>query len=370
MRFLPPHELSNMKRFLQPLIIATLLPITNQASELIEVAQSPEVMWNGVTVSNKGRVFASIPTMQGNPTVGVAEIMQDGSMKPYPGGTWNTPEDNTPDGERFIGINAVVSDANDQLWVVDPAGGFGSTPALGKAKLVQIDIPTDTVKRVYHFSTDVLPERGFINDVRIANNHAFLTDSGLGALLVVNLSDGKVRRVLADDARLKADPNLKLTINGSPYLNASGKTPQMHVNTMDVSPDGQFLYFQPNGGPRLLRVLIDKLCNADPSDSGLAASVEDVGTTRFNAGMTFGPDGSLYYSDIEISGITRRLPDGTFETLVSNPELIAWPDASRISPDGFLYFPAAQINRLPNNNPTGESLIEKPFRLFKIKLPQ
>ncbi|AHF93287.1 gluconolactonase [Opitutaceae bacterium TAV5] len=345
------------------------VPAFSASAELVEVARSPEHMWNGVTVSKTGRLFASFPAMAGARTLSVGEILPDGAIRPYPGGTWNTYEKGDPTHDRFVGVNAVVSDDRDRLWVVDPAGGFGSVPLAGQAKLVQIDLAADTVARVYPFPTDVVPERGFINDVRIAGGHAILTDSGLGALIVLDLDTGRSRRLLADDPRLKADPNLTLTIDGRPYLNAQGRTPQMHVNTLDLSPDGRHLYFQPNGGPRLLRLPLALLIDPAQDDTALSAAIEDLGPTRFNAGMTFGPDGSLYYSDIEIGGITRRKPDGTFETLVADPARIAWPDASRIGPDGFLYFPAAQINRLPANNPEGRDLIERPFLLFKVRLP-
>ncbi|MBB5350175.1 sugar lactone lactonase YvrE [Haloferula luteola] len=340
------------------------------ATELIEVARSPEKIWNGVAVSSTGRIFVSFPSLQEGPSDHVAEIGRDGSITPYPGGTWNDPTPDTPSRNHFIGVNAVVTDPHHHLWVVDPAGRFGSKPLPGEAKLVKIDLTTNQVRRVYAFPTDVLPEGGFINDVRLTGSHAILTDSGLGALLIVDLDSGRIRRVLSDDPRLKADPQHRLTINGKPYLNAQGKTPQMHVNTLDIDPDGRFLYFQPNGGPRLLRIPVPLLCDPHTDDATLAAAIEDQGPTRFNAGMTFGPDGSLYYSDIEISGITRRTPDGTFETIVSDPELIAWPDASRIGPDGDLYFPAAQIHRLPGNQPDGKSRLQPPFRLFKVALPR
>lgn len=351
------------------LAAASALLVHAHAAELIEVAQSPERMWNGVTLSKSGRIFVALPVMQGGKTPGVAEVLKDGSLRPFPGGAWNAPAADTPPDQQFLGVNAVVSDADDQLWVVDPAGGFGSSPQEGRAKLVRIDIASGEVKRVYPFSATALPKGGFINDVRLAAGHAILTDSSLGALVVLNLESGEARRVLVDDPRLKADPGLKLTINGKPYLNAKGETPRMHVNTMDVSPDGKFLYFQPNGGPRLLRLPIAKLIDPATTYPALAAAIEDVGPTRFNAGMTFGPDGSLYFSDIEISGITRRKPDGSFETLASDPARVAWPDASRLGPDGFLYFPAAQVNRLPGNSADGESHLEKPFRLFKVKVP-
>jgi sugar lactone lactonase YvrE len=254
------------------------------------------------------------------------------------------------------------------LWVVDAAGGFGSVPLAGEAKLVRLDIATDEVTRIYRFDRAVLPERGFINDVRVGDGFAYLTDSGLGALIVLNLETGEARRVLASDSRLKADPSLTLQIDGVPYVNAQNETPQMNVNPLELSADGRHLYFQPNGGPRLYRLAVAKLQDFSLDDAVLAAAVEDQGPTRFNAGMTMAPDGSIYFSDIEIGGITRRTPDGRFEIVARDAAKVVWPDASRLGPDGYLYFPAAQVNRLPGNNPSGESLIERPFRMFKMSI--
>jgi sugar lactone lactonase YvrE len=167
---------------------------------------------------------------------------------------------------------------------------------------------------------------------------------------------------------LKADPSLTLQIDGVPYVNAQNKTPQMNVNPLELSADGRYLYFQPNGGPRLYRLAVAKLQDFGLEDSALAAAVEDQGPTRFNAGMTMTPDGSIYFSDIEIGGITRRTPGGRFEIVARDPARVVWPDASRLGPDSYLYFPAAQVNRLPGNNPRGESLIERPFRMFKVSI--
>jgi hypothetical protein len=74
------------------------------------------------------------------------------------------------------------------------------------------------------------------------------------------------------------------------------------------------------------------------------------------------------FSGVEIGGITQRTPDGRFETVARDPSKVVWPDASRLGPDGYLYFPAAQISRIPQNNPSGKSLIERPFRMFKVKI--
>lgn len=340
-------------------------PAAGGDAKLIEVAQSTDRMWNGVTVSKKGRIFASYPTMLG-PSIGVGEIQDGKLLRPYPGGGWN--ESEGPGENRFTGVNAVVSDSEDRLWVVDAGAGFNAGGAANPPKLVCIDLATDTVQRVYRFDSVVTPKGAFTNDVRIGRGHAFLTDSGLGALIVMNLDTGKAWRVLEGDKRLKADPTLELKVQGENYLNAKGETPKMHVNPMELSPDEKFLYFQPNGGPRLYRIEVDRLIDPNSNEAASEGAVEDCGPTRFTAGLTMTADGSLYYSDIESGGITRRTPDGKFEPLVIDPRLV-WPDESHLGPDGYLYFPAAQVNRLPSNSPGGTSRIEFPFRMFKVKLP-
>jgi sugar lactone lactonase YvrE len=137
---------------------------------------------------------------------------------------------------------------------------------------------------------------------------------------------------------------------------------------MELSPDEKFLYFQPSGGPRLYRIEVDRLIDPKSDEAALEGAVEDCGPTRFTAGLTMTADGSLYYSDIGSGGITRRTPEGKFEPVVIDPRLV-WPDESHLGPDGYLYFPAAQVNRLPSNSPGGTSRVEFPFRMFKVKLP-
>ena len=343
-----------------------------QIQEATVVAKSVDLPWNGVTVSSTGRLFASLPRESNSKfTPSVAEIMPDGKLRAYPGGHWNNYKLGEIGNDKFVGINSVVSDANDMLWVVDPAG-VGGKPIKGKAKLVQIDLKTNTVKRVYPLGLSVIPEGGFINDVRVSEDFAFLPDSSLGALIVLNLNTGIARRVLAQDSRLRSDQNLKLTVNGKLYLNSKGRLPNgnMSVNPVEVSPDGRYFYFQPSGGPRLLRLPTRLLKDFSVSDQQLSAAVEDMGPGPFNAGMTMTRDGSIYFSDIEKGGITRRKPDGSFELIAQGPwSILVWPDASRLGPDGYLYFPSSQINRFAGNSPTGKLEIQYPFHMFKVKLP-
>jgi len=343
-----------------------------QIPEAMVVAISVDLPWNGVTVSSTGRLFASLPRESNSKfTPSVAEILPDGKLMAYPGGHCNNYKLGEIGNDQFIGINSVVSDSNDQLWVVDPAG-VGGKPIKGKAKLVQIDLKTNRVKRVYPLGLSVIPEGGFINDVRVSNGFAYLPDSSLGALIVLNLDTGNARRVLSQDSRLRSDQSLKLTVNGKPYLNSKGRLPNgnMSVNPVEISPDGRYFYFQPSGGPRLLRLPTRLLKDFAISDQQLSAAVEDMGPGPFNAGMTMTRDGSIYFSDIEKGGITRRKPDGSFEPIAKGPwSILVWPDASRLGPDGYLYFPSSQINRFSGNSSTGKLEIQYPFHMFKVKLP-
>src|SRR5262245_40056992 len=97
--------------------------------DLIEVATS-ESQWNGVAVSPEGRIFVSLPRWrESEDTFSVGEI-KDGSLRPFPGGDWNTWHPTRAQANpqnRFVCVNAVLTDRKGNLWVVDAGvvGDFG-----------------------------------------------------------------------------------------------------------------------------------------------------------------------------------------------------------------------------------------------------
>ncbi len=79
-----------------------------------------------------------------------------------------------------------------------------SEPIKGGAKLVAVDLKTNTIRKVYTFTEDVVLPTTYLNDVRFdfrvgKAGYAYITDSsskGPGAIIVVDLENGNAFRRL------------------------------------------------------------------------------------------------------------------------------------------------------------------------------
>src|SRR5207237_959959 len=105
-------------------------------------------------------------------------------------------------------VQAVYIDANDMLWVVDPACPFMEQVVPGSVKLVQIDLTTNSIAKTYYLD-GVVSEKSYINDVRVDTERqvAYLTNSNEGGIVVVDLASGKARQLLQNHYSVKDDPS-------------------------------------------------------------------------------------------------------------------------------------------------------------------
>ena len=99
---------------------------------------------------------------------------------------------------------------------------------------------------------------------------------------------------------------------------------------------------------------------------GMEAAVADLGEKGASDGLEADAEGRVYASDYEHDGIRRRLPDGTWETIVHDPRVL-WPDTLSVGPGGWLYFTANQLDRGARFN-GGRDLRQKPYTLFRVKI--
>ena len=343
-------------------------PAMKPSPELTRVAASPEFMLNGVAVSPKGRVFASFPRWTSLDAPSVMEAIPAGGFRPYPGGTWNDWWPGASSHDRIVSSHSVFADSKNNLWIVDDAGPRVAPAVAGAQKLVRIDLATDRVTRVYPFSADLLPRGTMIGHMRVDDRFAYVTEAHHGSILVVDLDTGSTRKVLEGAPCTRADPSIVPVIEGREMRRATGEVPQLHVDLLELSGDGKWLYFMPLFGPMLRRIETRLLRDDSLSDEALDSGVEDVARVPPLAGIAIDRDGTLYFCSFTESAILRMGKDGKIETLVADPR-ISFPNEPAIGPDGCLYIPASQANRLPAFN-SGVSRVQLPFEVFKIRLPR
>lgn len=350
------------------LLLLMFISVTGD-DHLIEVAQSDQYQWNGVALTKTNRIFASFPRSYQDVTVSVAEILSNNSLKPIPGGDWNTfnainSSENAE--KRFVSINAVLTDSYDNLWVVD-SGMIGNKAYVNGSKLVKINLNRNTIERIY-YTSNLNPPTGFaLNDVRIGSQYAFLTESGLGSLVIINLENGQVRRVLQDHSSTKfADPTT-VRMEGRVVLDEKGQPKKMANNNLELTPDEKILYYKPSFSYNWFQISTNHLINESLTEFQLGEKVSTSWKTMPTGGTTMDDQGFIYLMDLERQAIWKQnIIDGSWKLIVQD-ERIIWGDASDVSQDGYLYIPMSQNNRIPSFN-NGTNQVEKPFRLYKIKI--
>ena len=325
--------------------------------DLVEVATST-VRWTGVAVSQEGTVFVSYPRWTPNIPVSVAKLDPSGNPEPFPNADWNDWRFGMNPAEHFICVQSVYVDRMGMLWVLDPASPQFSGVVPGGAKLVKFDPRTGAHLRTYVFDADTAPANAYLNDVRVdaERGYAYLTDSGAGALVVLDLKSGKARRVLTHTPSTRSE-GIAVEIGGRPWLQ-DGKVPQIHADGVALTPQGDYVYYHALSGRTLYRVSTRALTNWNLPDSEIGRYVEKVADTGPNDGIMFAPDGYLYLSALEENSVQRFSHVTGIETMSCSP-YISWPDSFAIGPDGSVYFTTSQIQY--GDNPPG------PYRLLLLK---
>lgn len=355
-----------------PIILLLFWSICRNAfadDRLVEAAQSPEYHCMGIALSKTNRMFAALPRYINDITLSVGEFTSSNILTAFPGGRWNTfnPINSTDNPEeRFVNVNAVFTDANDNLWVVDIGSVNGRTFA-NASKLVKISLRSNQVERVYYTSSLNAPDGFALNDVRIGSRHAYLTESGLGSVVIINLENGQVRRVLDQHPSTKfAEPTV-VRMEGRIILDEQGQPKKMHNNNLELTPDEKTLYYKPSLSYNWFAIATVDLLNESLSPSQLGEKVSTSWKAMPTGGTTMDDEGFIYLMDIERQAIWQQsIVDGSWKLIVRD-ERIGWGDASDVSADGYLYVPMSQNNRIPAFN-NGTNQVVKPFRVYKIRI--
>lgn len=365
----------NMRR-LSLLLLALLLTVSGCAGmggmggfgvsgvSGLEVVAESQRQWTGVAVSKQGRIFVCYPRWSDDVPVSVAELLPDGRAVAYPDEEWNTWNGSLSPRGHFVCVQSVYVDDDDNLWILDPANPKFEGVIETGPKLVKVDLSSDTVAGRYYFDEFEAPAGSYLNDVRVdtKRGYAYITDSGLGAIVVVNLDSRRSRRLLEFDPSTKSE-GVTLTIEGMPWLRPDGAKPVVHSDGIALSPDGEWLYYQALTGNSLYRVRTRMLRDVLLPSGKLSEAVELVGTTGPADGIMFGPDGALYITAIQEDAIKRCMPGGSLETVISDRRL-EWPDSFARGPENTMYVTTSQIHLW--GEPT------QPYRVlrFRVHVPE
>jgi hypothetical protein len=322
----------------------------------------------GVTISKTGRIFVNFPRWIDEPTPSVAEVAADGSLVAYPNDAINA-WDKTP-GEsaqnHFVCVQSVVTDEYDALWILDPASPNFQAVVEGGAKLIKVNLATNEIDRVYRFDNESSPTKSYLNDVRFARGFAFISDSGLGAIVILNLTTGTVRRLLENHASTKAEAGVEPVIGGRPWKFADNTTPQVHSDGIAIDPKHEYVYFKALVGRTLYRVPVSSLLDELLSPEDLGNLVERVAVTEPTDGLEFDALGNLYMTSLEWNAIKVLRPDGRIDVVARSTDF-QWPDTITMSHDGDLLFSASQFHLMPAFNGDVDRRTP-PYKVFRLKL--
>ncbi len=212
--------------------------------------------------------------------------------------------------------------------------------------------------QVITFDGTIALPASYLNDVRIDHNHraAYITDSGDGALVVVDLRTGTSRRVL-DGHPSTAAEDIVLIFEGNEWLLPDGSAPQVHADGIAYDRTDDFIYYQALTGRTLYRIAGAALRDPSFDEEVLGAMVETVAESGPSDGLLWDGVDGIFISAIEDDAVKRWSPEGGVKTVFQDPR-IAWPDSFALGPDGGLYVTTSQIHRGPNPS--------EPYRVLRI----
>jgi len=345
-------------------------PQSPQRAQIEEVSFIRDFQPTGVAVSSTGRIFVNFPRWDPEHYCSVGEITSDMTLRKYPDDEWNSWQKGKDAKDRFVCVQSVYVDKNDYLWALDAGAPNFEKVVKDGPKLVKIATGNNKVSTVVYFDQQIAPDGSYLNDVRIdpAGEYAYITDSGLGAIIVVNLVSGEKRRLLAKHYSVKALKGYAPVIGGREWRLDSGEVPQINADGIALSPDGSWLYYHALTARALYRIRTEYLKDWSVAPQMVESKVEYVADTGATDGMETDKGGNLYLTALEKNAVIRMDADGKVTTVAADDRL-QWPDSICITPDGTLYVTTSQIHLMPRFN-NGVPRRTMPYRIFRLKIPE
>lgn len=325
----------------------------------------------GITISKSGRKFSNYPAgLDSNNTntgsnnkYSVAELTGNSTETPYPNVEINSPPGGAvnysmipPIGANYqnylVGVQSVVLDPQDRLWILDTGraqleDGTLVLASYGGPKLIGVNIDTNTVFKTIVFPTTVAFGDSYLNDVRFdlrpsvsasGQGVAYITDSsseGRNGIVIVDLGTGESWRHLNNIPEVSAERGFVPYVWGQPlyYIPGPGEpltTVPLGSDGIALSADGADLFFGPVGGRGLFSVSTARLRDRSQNSELLAqAAVMNRGQRGVSDGFETDSNGFIYAGNMEQNEIGFYNPANGSMTLLTRDPRISWVDTSK-----------------------------------------
>lgn len=311
----------------------------------VELVLESQYQWTGVAANGEGRVFTCFPRWGVHPDFQLGELV-DGAMVSF--------NCAAVEGQAKC-LESLYMDEAGTLWALDSGRPEGEKGTAAEAKLFAIDIAAREVKKVYEFPSDVVLPESWLADVRVdaKRGAAFISDSGRGGIIALDLNSGESWRALTDVVEVQANLN-------SIYFPHTGLfTRVVHTAGIEFSDGKRELYFSPMTGDCFYSIATAKLMDRTVPQEKQRKNVALLNLKHMpTGGMVLYHRNYLFMGDLSDEGILR------FDTLDNSEEIMQfgkdfrWAGHFTAAGPKTIYFTTSAINYPVNNHP--------PYELYRL----
>jgi hypothetical protein len=343
---------------LYPDVSTTPLIAESQVETLVSLDYPP----GNVSVAGDGRIFFAYHPFAQVHRFNVPSVFEliAGVPKPFPDAEFQ---------KRYQGVFGMTVDKQNRLWAIEPSGLDHE-----KSRLIAFDLKTNTQVFEYWFPAK---EAQFAQDLRVTadGKTVILADTGLfkftpASIIVLDVAAKTYRKVLAQDPSTQPQDWMIRTQNGPHKLGYGLVTFSVGVDGIELSRDGNWLYYGTMTHDTMYKVPMAALLDAKLSAEALAKQIVTVGRKPLSDGITVDAQDNILITDVENGGIARLNAKGELATLTKSPKVV-WADGIVMAPDGTVLFTdsaiPAYIDQLARP-PSREKLQSAaPYAIYKFK---
>lgn len=245
-------------------------------------------------------------------------------------------------------------------------------------KLVGWNTKENKLAAVHYLPKEVSVANSFHQDLVVDEKRrvAFIADmsrSGMidesePAIVVVNLDNGQMRRVLQGHEYFQPKSGATMMADGKPMLFTDGegeKHPvELGLNPIAIDGNNEWVYFSTmNPGP-LYRVKSEILGDFGKTDDQIATAIEKFGDKPSCDGIAADSSGRVFITNVDENSISVATAEGT--KIWFQDDRLVWPDGLAFTKDGAVIVTVDQLCRAAPFNDGSDGAV-KPFLIMKIK---